>query len=157
MSYELYFTSGSTTGESPSNHPSLRPGATPRKFPPLREKQRLQRFGIDSNSPNSPSLICQRALLDYCLLKEALDKGLGGLLQLGLEILAEGTLLVNAGQQARLVGLEVGEEACLEFENAVDGDLVKVTVDTGEDEGNHLVDGHGGVLLLLEELGQLMG
>jgi hypothetical protein len=30
-----------------------------------------------------------------------------------------------------------------------------VTVDTSVDEGNHLVNGHGRVLLLLQELGQL--
>jgi len=30
-----------------------------------------------------------------------------------------------------------------------------MSVDTGIDEWNHFVDGHGGVLLLLEELGQL--
>lgn len=30
-----------------------------------------------------------------------------------------------------------------------------MSVDTGIDEGNHFVDGHGGVLLLLKELSQL--
>lgn len=49
----------------------------------------------------------------------------------------------------------MGEEVGLPGQDLVDGDGVEVTVDTGVDEGNHLVDGHGGVLLLLEELGQL--
>jgi hypothetical protein len=30
-----------------------------------------------------------------------------------------------------------------------------MSIDTGIDEGNHFVNGHWGVLLLLEELGQL--
>lgn len=48
----------------------------------------------------------------------------------------------------------MGEEVLLPLEDLVDGDLVKKTVDTRVDQGNHLVDGHGGVLLLLEELGK---
>lgn len=86
---------------------------------------------------------------------EALGEAGDGLLQLGLEILAQGTLLVNRGQQLRLVSPEVGQEVGLPLENLVDGHRVEDTVDTGVDEGNHLVDGHGRVLLLLEKLGQL--
>jgi hypothetical protein len=41
------------------------------------------------------------------------------------------------------------------LQDLVDGDGVQVSVDTGVDEGNHFVDSHGGVLLLLEELSQL--
>merc|ERR1711974_104224 len=60
-------------------------------------------------------------------LREVLGELGDDVLDLGLKLLAEGTL-----------GLKV----------------VEVTVDTSEDEGNHLVDGHGLVLLLLEELGE---
>lgn len=49
----------------------------------------------------------------------------------------------------------MGQEVGLPCENLVDRDAVKVTVDTSENKGNHLVDGHGRVLLLLEKLGQL--
>jgi len=48
----------------------------------------------------------------------------------------------------------VGKELRLPSENLGNWYLVKVTVDTGEDERNHLVDGHWGVLLLLEKLGK---
>lgn len=89
------------------------------------------------------------------LTEEALGEGLDNIPKLGLEVLGDGTLLVDGGHDLRLVGLEVGEEVSLPLEDLGDGDGVKETVDTGEDEGNHLVDGHGGVLLLLEELGQL--
>ena len=48
----------------------------------------------------------------------------------------------------------MGKELRLPSENLGNWYLVKVTVDTGEDERNHLVDGHWGVLLLLEKLGK---
>lgn len=38
--------------------------------------------------------------------------------------------------------------------NLVDGDLVKHTVDTGVDKRSHDLGGHGGVLGLLEQLGE---
>jgi len=48
----------------------------------------------------------------------------------------------------------VGKEVSLPSENLGDWYVVKVTVDTGVDERNHLGDGHWGVLLLLEKLGK---
>lgn len=90
------------------------------------------------------------------LTEEALDEGNGDVLELGLGLLAEGTLLVDGSQQVSLVGLEVSKVVGLPLEDAADGDRVEVTVDTSEDKGNHLVNGHGGVLLLLEELGQAL-
>ena len=89
------------------------------------------------------------------LTQEALDEGRDDLPQLGLKLLADGTLLVDRGHDFGLVGLEVRKEVSLPLEDLVDGDGVEVAVDTGEDDGNHLVDGVGRVLLLLEELGQL--
>lgn len=89
------------------------------------------------------------------LTQEALGEALDNLLQSCLKVLAEGTLLVNGSQQVRLVGLEVRQEVRLPLEDLADGDVVEETVDTGEDKGNHLVDSHGRVLLLLQELGQL--
>ena len=90
-----------------------------------------------------------------CLTEEALGEGDDGVLEAGLKLLAESTLLVNGGGQLGLVGLEVADEVGLPLKDAVNGDVVEVAVDTGVDERNHLVDGHGGVLLLLQELGQL--
>lgn len=50
----------------------------------------------------------------------------------------------------------MGEEVGLPLENLADGYGVEETVDTSVDQRNHLVDGHGGVLLLLEELGETL-
>lgn len=86
---------------------------------------------------------------------EALGEAGDSLLQLGLELLAQGTLLLDLVQQLRLVSPEVREKVGLPLEHLVDGHHIEDTVDTGVDEGNHLVDGHGRVLLLLEKLGQL--
>lgn len=106
--------------------------------------------------PQKIPLFPAQVAFDYNLTQEALDEGLGNVLELGLELLAESTLLLNGGEELRLVGSEVGKEVSLPLENLADGDGVEETVDTGVDEGNHLVDGHGGVLLLLEELGQTL-
>jgi len=89
-------------------------------------------------------------------LREAGGEALDDILELGLEVLAESTLLVNLVKDGLLVGAEVVEEVGLPLEDLGDGDVVEVTVDTSVDEGNHLVDGHGAVLLLLEELGKTL-
>jgi hypothetical protein len=89
-------------------------------------------------------------------LREAGGEALDEFLKLGLEVLAEGTLLVDLVKDGLLVGAEVVKEVSLPLENLGDGDVVEVTVDTSVDEGNHLVDGHGAVLLLLEELGKTL-
>lgn len=89
------------------------------------------------------------------LAEEALDEGGGNLLQLSLALLAKGTFLLNGGEEISLVGPEVSEIVRLPLEDLGDRDVIEVTIDTSEDEGNHLVDSHGRVLLLLQELGQL--
>lgn len=55
-----------------------------------------------------------------------------------------------------MVALEVSKDVGLPLEDLADGDLVKETVDTGEDKGNHVGNGHGGVLLLLEQLSETL-
>ena len=89
-------------------------------------------------------------------LREVGGEALDDILELSLELLAEGTLLVNLVKDGLLVGAKVVEEVRLPLEDLGDGDVVEVTVDTSVDEGNHLVDGHGAVLLLLEELGKTL-
>jgi hypothetical protein len=89
-------------------------------------------------------------------LREVLGELGDDVLDLGLKLLAEGTLVLELLEEARLVGAEVREELRLPLEDLGDGNVVEVTVDTSEDEGNHLVDGHGLVLLLLEELGETL-
>jgi len=77
-------------------------------------------------------------------------------LELLLQLLAELTLLVNGREDISVVGLDVGQEVLLPLQDLVDRDAVKETVDTGEDHRDHLVDGHGRVLLLLQQLGQTL-
>lgn len=136
--------------------PIIAPSGAPLGYPPLRENKDYKDFGIDSNIPTALSLICTKAFPNYGLVEEALDEGLRDVLELGLKLLAESTLLVDSGEELRLVGLEMSEVIGLPLQNALDGDIIEVTVDTGEDERNHLVDGHRGVLLLLEELGETL-
>ena len=50
----------------------------------------------------------------------------------------------------------MGKEVSLPLEDLVGWYVVEETVDTSVDQGNHLVDGHGRVLLLLEELGKTL-
>lgn len=50
----------------------------------------------------------------------------------------------------------MSEEVSLPLEDLADGNVVDDTVDTGVDERNHLVDSHGLVLLLLEELSETL-
>ena len=78
------------------------------------------------------------------------------LFQLVLQLFAESALLVDRLHQALLVGLEVLKEVLLPLRDLVDGHAVEVTVDTGVDKWDHLVDGHGVVLFLLEQLGETL-
>jgi hypothetical protein len=50
----------------------------------------------------------------------------------------------------------MGKEISLPLQNLANGNVVEKTVDTGVDQRNHLVNGHGRVLLLLEELGKTL-
>ena len=93
-------------------------------------------------------------LLYRLTLREALVEGDNAVTDLGLEVLADLALLVDLGENLGFVGAEVGEEVSLPGEDLLDRDVVEETVDTSEDEWNHLVDGHGLVLLLLEKLGE---
>lgn len=94
-------------------------------------------------------------LLDINL-REVLGEAGDNVLELGLEVLGKGALLVEGVEEGLLVGAEVRKEVSLPLEDLGNGDVVEVTVDTSEDERNHLVDGHGLVLLLLEELSETL-
>jgi len=87
---------------------------------------------------------------------ESLVEGDDGLLQLSLRLLADLALLLDGLLDLGVAALQVSEEVGLPGKDLGNGDGVKKTVDTGEDEGNHVGDGHGGVLLLLEQLGQTL-
>ncbi len=86
---------------------------------------------------------------------EALGEGRDDILQSLFQVLAQSTLLVDSGQEIGLVSLQVSEEVRFPSEDLVHGDAVEETVNTSIDKGNHLVNGHRRILLLLEVLGQL--
>ena len=79
-----------------------------------------------------------------------------GLLEGGLGLLGDLALLLDGSLDLGVGALEVSKEVRLPGEDLVDGDGVEETVNTGEDERNHVGNGHGGVLLLLEELSQTL-
>jgi hypothetical protein len=108
-------------------------------------------------TPTSPNHIfsSNHPILDINL-REVLGEVGDKVLELGLELLRKGALLGEGVEEALLVGAEVVEEVRLPLEDLGDGNVVEVTVDTSEDERNHLVDGHGRVLLLLEELSETL-
>jgi hypothetical protein len=87
---------------------------------------------------------------------EALGEADNNILEFGLEVLAERTLLVDSREQLALVAPEVVEEVGFPCEDLGNWHVIEVTVDTGVDERHHLVDGHGAVLLLLKELGKTL-
>ncbi len=79
-----------------------------------------------------------------------------GLLQLGLKLLADLALLLDGLLDLRLVALDVSKEVSLPLENLFNRDVVEETVDTSENEGNHVRNSHGGVLLLLKKLSETL-
>merc|ERR1712230_291971 len=89
-------------------------------------------------------------------LREVLGDVADNVLELLLEVLAESTLHLDLLEQTGLVALQVGKEVSLPLEDLVDGQVVEVAVDTSEHERHHLVDGHGLVLLLLEQLSETL-
>lgn len=87
---------------------------------------------------------------------EALVEGSDRLPKLVLQILAELTLLVDGLKEILLVALEVRLEVLLPLGNLGNRDAIEQTVDTSEDKRNHFANGHGGVLLLLEQLNETL-
>lgn len=98
----------------------------------------------------------QRVAKTLTRLRVVLGEADQSLLELGLKVLGQGTVLVDLLEQSGLVALQVRQEVGLPLLDLGDGHVVEDTVDTGVDEGNHLVDGHGAVLLLLEQLDQAL-
>lgn len=90
------------------------------------------------------------------LRREALGEVGDGLLELLLQVLLELARLLDLVQDALLVGAHVVDQVGLPRQDLVDRDVVQDTVDTGVDERHHLGDGHGRVLLLLEQLGETL-
>jgi len=139
---------------SPSFHSPRAPGTVTLALLFLSKlKQKLSCIDKLSPIPSPDCLLPSFYVLS--LTEEALGEVLDDILQSCLKILAESALLVDGGEELRLIRLEVGKEVRFPLQDLVDRNRVEETVDTGEDEGDHLVDGHGGVLLLLQELGQL--
>lgn len=87
---------------------------------------------------------------------ERLVEALDDLLEGSLGLLADLALLLDGLLDLRVVALEVSKEVRLPLEDLGDGDVVEVTVDTSEDERDHVGNGHRGVLLLLEQLSETL-
>jgi len=78
----------------------------------------------------------------------------GDILKLGEGLSGQVTRLADLLKEVLVVGDQVGDEGTLVLADTVDGDLVEETVDTGEDDGNLVLNGEGLVLGLLEQLGK---
>lgn len=90
------------------------------------------------------------------LRQEALVEVADDSVELLFQFLGQLSLPLDSLESLILVRLEVSQQISLPLENLVDGDSIKETVDTSEDEWNHLLDSHRVILLLLQELGQTL-
>lgn len=76
------------------------------------------------------------------------------LLDLGVNLGRDGELGTDLLKDLGVVRLDVRDQSLLELADALDVDLVKVTVDTGVDDNNLVLNRHGLVLGLLEQLSE---
>ena len=77
---------------------------------------------------------------------DLVQRGVG----LGAQVAVSGDLVEKSG----LGALDVGQELLLELGDLGGVDLVQESPDTAVDDGHLLLDGHGDVLTLLQQLGQ---
>ena len=84
------------------------------------------------------------------LTQEARCEACNQVLHLSFRLLADGTLLVNRCQNVSLIAFQMCDEVSLPAADLVDGDFVEESVDASEDKGDHLIDSHGRILLLLD-------
>ena len=89
-------------------------------------------------------------LLDCSRSGEVFREGDDHALQLGFELLAQSSVLLNLVEQGLFVRSQMCYEVGFPLEDQVDFDTVKMTIDTGVDEGYHFIDSHRRVLLLLQ-------
>ena len=87
-------------------------------------------------------------------LVEAGDKVCDNLVKGSVRFRAEMAISSNFVQQRLLCSLDVGQELLLELCDLGGVDLVQESPDTAVDDGHLLLDGHGHVLALLQQLGQ---
>lgn len=88
------------------------------------------------------------AAVGHIVLKDTLKCGVGGV--------GERSFGVDGGDDAGVLGAEVGEVAFLELGDVGGGELVEVSTDTSVQDADLLGGGHGHELVLLEELGELL-
>src|SRR5438034_4328964 len=74
-----------------------------------------------------------------------------GLLELGFEVAGEFLLIDEALTERGEAGIDVSQETILEFLDAREGDVVKVSLGGGVDDHDLLLHRHGSILGLLEQ------
>ena len=88
------------------------------------------------------------------LSREAGNEVCDNLVEGSVRFLAEMSISSNFVQERLLCSLDVGQELLLELCDLGGVDLVQESPDTAVDDGHLLLDGHGDVLTLLQQLGQ---
>ena len=88
------------------------------------------------------------------LSREAGNEVCDNLVEGSVRFLAEMSISSNFVQERLLCSLDVGQELLLELCDLGGVDLVQESPDTAVDDGHLLLDGHGHVLTLLQQLSQ---
>ena len=92
---------------------------------------------------------------DYkSLTRKSSNEGRDNLVEGSVRLGAEVTIGTNLVQKGLLGSLDVSEELLLELGDLGRVDFVQESPDTAVDDGHLLLNGHGDVLALLEELSQ---
>ena len=89
-----------------------------------------------------------------CLGGETGDEVFDDLVEGSIGVLAQVTIGGDLVQERLLCSLDVGKELLLELGDLGRVDFVEESPDTAVDDGDLLLDGHGHVLALLQQLGQ---
>merc|ERR1712179_503897 len=91
---------------------------------------------------------------DRSLTRESGNKGGNNLVEGSVGLGAQMTVSANLIQERLLCSLDVRQELLLELGDLGRVDFVQESPDTAVDDGDLLLDGHGDVLALLEQLSQ---
>merc|ERR1719384_119770 len=94
------------------------------------------------------------SLREHQLLDPAGDEGLHNLVQLGIRVCREGAVCPDLVQQALVGSLDVLNEGSLKGSDLAGLNFVEESTDTAVDDGDLVLNGHGHVLALLQQLSQ---
>merc|ERR1719356_70339 len=96
----------------------------------------------------------RKILLKIIFLSPAGNEGLHNLVQLSVGVCGEGTILPDLVKQALVGSLDVLNEGSLEGGDLAGVNLVQEATDTAVNDGDLVLNGHGHVLALLQQLSQ---